>query len=255
MLRSLLLPFLLAIFLSCSDSSKEVDPLFYQISEADSTRCMDEILSGILEDTSQVHRIKREIYFPDHIVCSPIRGFRIAMNSRGQVMISKKNDCDDVAEKTFDHFIGNRNLTESEKIACATDAHNPGFELPFYDSYSLNFINDMIKSAEAELSRIKMLDGVPPKIIEEHVAALDEWKARKKAIEIIGGTALTQKSPYEHVRFEYQRASSKSKEVLNQIAFAFYQMRNYECLRYFNETYLSLYDRAQRKQRKIDLVS
>ena len=40
--------------------------------------------------------------------------------------------------------------------------------------------------------------------------------------------------------------------LLNQIAHAFYHMRNYECLRYFGETYLSLFERTHRLDKKLD---
>ncbi|NVK63901.1 MAG: hypothetical protein HWE22_04910 [Flavobacteriales bacterium] len=40
------------------------------------------------------------------------------------------------------------------------------------------------------------------------------------------------------------------KSVINNIVWI--NLRNIECLRYFGETYLSLYDRFQRKKRSID---
>ena len=49
MIRLLFIPLFALILFSCDDASKEVDPLFYQISEADSVRCMEEILDGIDE--------------------------------------------------------------------------------------------------------------------------------------------------------------------------------------------------------------
>ena len=46
----LFIPFLALFIFSCEDSSEEVDPLFYQISVEDSTRCMNEILGELTED-------------------------------------------------------------------------------------------------------------------------------------------------------------------------------------------------------------
>ena len=239
--------------ISSCDASKEVDPLFYQISEADSTRCMDEILDEILEDTTRIHSILGHIYGPGIPFCGLVDKLRISINSSGGVMINHHIDSNNIVEKTFMFFMFNRELTTKELMLCATDVNCPGFEFPFYNSYNIKEIFRRIKETQTQLDEMKTSKGLDQEWIESLTERLKEWKALKKALEIIDAPTIPQISNSAHVRFEYQRASPKSKEVLNQIAFAFYQMRNYECLRYFNETYLSLYDRAQRKQRKIDL--
>lgn len=257
MLRLLLLPFVLIIFSSCNDASKEVDPLFYKISEADSTRCMDEILSGILEDTTRMHSIHSLIYRRGIPICEPVDKLGISINSSGRVMVTHHNDhhidSNNIVEKTFMFFMCNRELTTKELISCAMDVNCPGFDFPFYNSYNIKEILRIIKETQTQLDEMKTSKGLDQEWIESLTERLKEWKALKKALEIIDAPAIPQISNSAHVRFEYQKESTKSKEVLNQIAFAFYQIRNYECLKYFNETYVSLYDRAQRKKRKIDL--
>jgi hypothetical protein len=257
MIRIFVITMLTTIVISSCDASKEVDPLFYQISEADSTRCMDEILDDIVEDTTRIHSILGHIYRPGIPFCGLVDKLGISINSSGEVMINHHIDhhidSNNIVEKTFMFFMCNRELTSKELMSCATDVNCPGFEFPFYDSYNKKEILRILKESHIQLDEMKTAEGLDQEWVERRAERLKEWKALKNAIEIIDAPTIPQISNSAHVRFEYQRASPKSKEVLNQIAFAFYQMRNFECLKYFNETYLSLYDRAQRKKRKIDL--
>jgi len=61
MIRLLFIPFLAILLFSCESDSEKVDPLFYQISEADSTRCMNEILVSIVDEANQMFRFNREL--------------------------------------------------------------------------------------------------------------------------------------------------------------------------------------------------
>ena len=253
MLRLLLLPFLLILFSSCNDASKEDDPLFYQISEADSTRCMGEILSGILEDTLQIHQIMGCIPDPNRTYNGPLHVSQFNINSRAGIKIDHKIGSDMIAELTYEFFMHNRNLTWNETERYFMDKNYYGFNFPFYNQYSPNEILKRIKDAQRQFDELKKVNGIDASFIEQEASKVAEWKVLKRAMELLNTPTVPRISLEAHVRFGLLESVKKSKYALKQIAFAFYQMRNYECLKYFNETYLSLYERAQRKKRKIDL--
>lgn len=252
MIRLLFIPFFALFFFSCESSSREVDPLFYQISEEDSIRCMKEILDGIIEDAAENQRRAKSLYKPNIAYCGVIDVFRIMLNSRGDLMIDSEFNSKNVTEKTYRYFMCNRNLTSKETIAACSNSSHPGFEFPFYNRYKSDEIERRIKDAKYELTEVKKQE--PDREWEEYyVLKVEEWEVRKRALEMINANSLPEISFSAHVLYEYQKSSDKSMEVLKQIALAFYQMRNYECLRYFKETYLNLYDRSQRMNKKNDL--
>lgn len=253
MYRLLFLPFFALLFFSCDDASDEVDPLFYQISEADSARCMGEILDGILEDTTEIERIKNHVYNPHVAYCGPIEVFRIMLNSHGDLMIGNESNSSDVFGKTYQFFMYNRSLTVSETNSSVTDPSSAGFHFPFYNRYYPKEILRNIEQAQNELDEIKDIDGADPLLIEYYASKVTEWEELKKVIEIMNAPSIPQIAFTSHVRFSIIQSTPKSDEVLIDIALAFYQMRNYECMRYFKESYLSLYDRAKRRKRTIDI--
>jgi hypothetical protein len=252
MIRLLFVPIIALVLFSCDDSPKEIDPLFYQMSEADSVRCMDEILEEILMVDQGKQKIEDELYNSCISYCGVIDVFRIMINSSGDLMIDSELNSEDVSEKTYQYFMHNRNLTSRETASFSMDPSYSGFEYPFYNRFSLDEVEQKIKEISEETEELRKVEGVDPLLIEYYVSKVNEWKVRKSTLKLIGSESLPEVSFTAHVRFGFQEKSDKYRKVLKEIAFAFYQMRNYECLRYFGETYLNLYDRAQREKRKID---
>ena len=254
MIRLLFIPFLVLFLFSCEGDSKEVDPLFYQISVVDSTRCMNEILGEIREQAKENQKRQDEFDGVHMICCLMSRDhMQIRINSRGELRNNCFSDSVNVEEKVFKYFMFNRTLTSRETQMGSMDSNHPGYDFPFYNKFSLEEIQHRIKETQNDADEVKSVDGVDPVLVEYYASKVDEWKLKLRSLELIGGKTLDQISPQAIVSVEYEVASEKSEEVLNQVAFAFYQMRNYECIRYFNETYISLYDRASRRKRKRDL--
>lgn len=253
MYRLLFLPFFVLLFLGCDDASDEVDPLFYQVSEADSARCMEEILDGILEDTTEMMRIMSCIYHPNIPYCGIVDVLRIDMNSRGDLMIGNEPDSTNVLEKTYQFFMYNRFLTNVEVEAYWENPSLPGFNYPLYHRYYPKEILRNIEQSQNALAKISEIEGVDHNQVDYYDSRLREWEVKKKAIEILNAPSISQIAFTAHVRFTIIQSTPKSDEVLNDIALAFYQMRNYECMRYFKESYLSLHERAQRRKRTIDI--
>lgn len=238
---------------SCQSDSKEVDPLFYQISVADSARCMNEILGEIREQAKENQKRQDEFDGVHMIYCfMPRDHMRIKIDDAGKIMIDNL-DSFNVTECIVGHFLFNRNLTEEETAVAAMDPKYPGFSFPFYNNFGLEEIQRRIKETQNQADEIKSVDGADPVLVEYYASKVDVWKLKLRSLELIGGKTLDQISPQAIVSVEYKVASEKSEEVLNEVALAYYQMRNYECIRYFNETYISLYDRASRRKRKRDL--
>ncbi|MCJ8289487.1 MAG: hypothetical protein HRT58_07460 [Crocinitomicaceae bacterium] len=254
MIRLLFIPFIAMLMFSCESDSKKVDPLFYQISVADSTRCMNEIFGKIRSDAQEDQR--RYDYFVKKAMwgCGlwSLGGIEIEIDDAGKVMIDNLDSLN-VTECIVGYFLFNRNLTEEETAVASMDPNHPGFNFPFYNNFGLEEIQRRIKKTQNQADDIMSVDGADSVLVEYYASKVDEWKLKLIAFELLDGKTFDQISPQARVRVYHQKVSKLSKKVLNEIVLAFYQVRNYECMRYFNETYLSLYDRAQNKTRKTDL--
>lgn len=152
----------------------------------------------------------------------------------------------------MEYFMFNRNLTSQETPAAAMNAKYPGFDFPFYNNFERTEIERRIKETTEGLDEIKGVDGADAALVDYCASKVEVWKVKLRLLNLFGEKTLDEISPQANVSVNYQQASKKSDEVLIEVALAFYQMRNYECLRYFNETYLSLFERMKRLKRPID---
>ncbi|MFK7785560.1 MAG: hypothetical protein AB8B56_10610 [Crocinitomicaceae bacterium] len=256
MMRLLFIPFFAFALFSCDDASKEVDPLFYQISKADSTRCMDEILDGLIDESRRKQdfqdSIMSMVYVPHYCDLVGRDIFRIDLNSNGQLMVNHDLDSLDLVEQTYQYFMFNRSLTSAETNQFAMDPKYEGFDKPFYNRFSLEEIERRIEEELAQANQVKGVKGADPTLVHYMFSKVEEWEKRKLALELIGTDELVELSPQAALHFEYHEETEQSQLILRQIAYDYYQMRNYECLLYFGETYLSLYERHQRLRRKLD---
>jgi hypothetical protein len=255
MIRLLFVSCFVSILFSC-DYSSNTEPLVYQMSQADSTRCMDEILDGIIKEARREQQYQDSIYElfynPNLIVCGVRDVLGIYLNSSGQLMVGGSTDSVDIVDTVYQYFMFNRNLTEEETGMAAMNPNYEGYDKPFYNSFGLKYIEKKIQECAGEVRRVQEAPNTDPAIIEYYLSRVDYWEAKKKGIKIIGTDKFKELSPQAILRFEYLKETKQTQVVLNEIAFAFYQMRNYECLKYFDETYLSLYERAQRLERGLE---
>jgi hypothetical protein len=248
----LFIPLLATIIFSCEESSKQVDPLFYQISVADSARCMNEILDGIRFEGKENQRFIDDLFIPGIPYCGTLDKFYIGINSSGRLMINMQLDSDDVIGKVFEYFIFNRNLTAKEVYKASVDQNHPGFNFPFYNKFNLKDIQRNKDSYQRDVEDLDKTDSDYLELLRRKELKVIDCNEMIRALELIDEKFFPQLGT-AHVVFDYPRQSEKSEEILNDVALAFYHLRNFECIRYFNETYLSLFDRAQRLNRKIDL--
>lgn len=250
----ILIHFLALLLFSCESDSKKVDPLFYQISVADSARCMNEIFGEIREQAKENQKRQDEFDGVHMICCFMSRDhMRIRINSAGELRNNYFSDSTNVEENVFEGFMSNRNLTDEETAVASMDWNHPGYNFLFYNRFSFEEIQRKIKETQNQADEIKSVDGADPVLVEYYVSKVDEWEQMQRSIDVIDGQTLSQTSPQARVTLEYQESTIKIKEVLKDIALTFYQMRNYECMRYFGETYLNLFDRQKRQKRKNDI--
>jgi hypothetical protein len=147
----------------------------------------------------------------------------------------------------------NRNLTAAETLTASVNPRYPGFDFPFYIRYSSEEIHQKIKETQNQLNDIKSVEGIDSLLVEYYASKVDEWKVKLIPIHLLGENEFSEIVSSGKVRVNYRNTEDRPEEVLIEVAMAFYQMRNFECVRYFKENYLSLYERAQRKQRKLDV--
>ena len=253
MIRLLFIPFFVLICCSCESDSKEENPLFYQMSEADSVRCMDEILGEIINTSIENQKLSAKFYNPNIITCGISDVFRVNVNSRGKVMVGFKVDSNNISEKVYDYFMFNRNLSSDETTAASIDTKYEGFDRPFYNRFGVEEVERKIEETQKQLEEIEDVEGADPVLVDYYASKVENWRRMLRSIELIGQNELSQVSPQAHVSFGFQKSSEKSEELFKQISLAFYYMRNYESMRYFTESYITLYDRSQRRKRQIDI--
>lgn len=253
MIRLLLIPFVSLLFASCEDVYTSNDELFYRISKADSSRCMDEILEGIWMEGKQ--NVRKIDYMFDSVIpyCGPREAVDVSLNGSGQVMVRERfvTTGNMVCSEVFRYFMFNRNLSSEESYKRSMDLSYPGFEFTFYSFYSEKEIEGMLESLKKEQQELivnPLRDTIELRRVKDRII---DFESRLCAQRLIG-RPLAFPSSGAHVRFSYPSSLKKSEVVKREIELAYYQMRNYECMRYFGETYLSLYDRFQRKNRSID---
>ncbi len=253
MIRLLFILFLALFVFSCKDSSKEVDPLFYQISTADSTRCMNEIFAEIIGKASENQRLLDEAIRSGMSACGlwAMGELDIDINEAGKVQIGK-NDSSNVTECVVEYFLMNRNLSEEEVTMFSMDRDYLGYDFPLYYRFGDEEIQRKIKETQFELNEISGVYGADTLLIKFYASKVDKWKQKLESLQLIGEATIDEISSRARVSINHQNGSKISEEVFNKVGLAYYHIRNYECMRYFNETYLNLYDRVQRKNRKLD---
>ncbi|NVK63900.1 MAG: hypothetical protein HWE22_04905 [Flavobacteriales bacterium] len=240
MFRLLLFLSISLFFLSCKEVYTKGDELFYQISEADSTRCMDEILDGIWEE-GQNNLYKLDIiYNSDIAYCGIIDVFRVMMNSQGQVMVNTNIDSSNVTAKVVDYFMFNRNK-----------ASNMDYQYASYFSLNASELAEQLLWAEERVKKLQGKESVDTfdlRIAQDYLETVKSWTQTRELID----EKLFVQSSTAHIRFSYLVKGEKWQSIKRKIELAYYQMRNYECMRYFGETYLHLFERTQRKGRDLD---
>ncbi len=253
MFRLLLFLSISLFFLSCKEVYTKGDELFYQISEADSTRCMDEII-GEIRKTAKDNQDEEDRYTECIIQCGlPSRDFlQVEISDNGNVTLNGSVTSESMVESVVNHCMINRNLTPAETAKAVLNRDYKGIRHPFYNHFSLMEIEENIKSASKEHKEIAEYPNADPELINYYRSKVTEWELKKKVLLLIKSKTLPEMSYSSKIEVSYLHPSKESEEVLNDVAMAFYHLRNIECLRYFGETYLSLYDRFQRKKRSID---
>ncbi len=253
MLRLLFFLPLIFFLFSCEAVYSEGDELFYQISEADSTRCMEEILDEIWEEgEDNLYRLYH-IYESDVPYCGIKNVISVMINRSEQIMarcyiLSNETE---VSSVIYEYFMFNRNLTSSEMYQLSMNPNYEGFERLFYSTFSDREMERQLKSNREELHGLltnNQSDTSAIHRMRKYVADSERKLSAQKLIE----ERLRLYATPAHIRFSYSSEGEKWKTVKRKIELAYYQMRNYECMRYFGETYLHLYERSQRKGKDLD---
>lgn len=246
MIRFLFIPLFALILSSCIDSSKDDDPLFYRISEADSTKYMKEILDEIQLQALENRRTEDSLGRLGYWGCCDIREYlRVEIDSNNMVSMSLFEGMD-INDAVITYFSINRNVTEEETITVAMNAKKEGHKCAFYTRYSMDDLRKEISQNSRQYNEIKQEKGADPALIEWAKSKMDEWEPYRMALKVTGAEYINRTGHFSRVNVEYPHTSRKSEEVLNSVAFAIYQLRNAECFRYFGESYLQLYDRHRR---------
>ncbi len=246
---------------SCEEVYTEGDELLYQISQADSTRCMEEILKEI-RITAKENQYEEDNYmkslgisFP---ICMPRPSFTVDISRKKFIQIHLLGWTPEIADTAnltvaiVDYFMINRNLTEAETGSVASNPNDKGFNAVLYMQFTMAEVEEQLERAENEHQELSAIPEADSGLVNYFQSKVDDWQEKKSVLDFLQSDVLKEAAAYHKVEVIYHHPSKTSERVLNDAAMAFYHLRNIECLRYFGETYLSLYDRFQRKKQPFD---
>lgn len=239
-------------FVKCGNEVEEKSPLFYQISKADSLKYMKQILDEISNNENERQRLIDYWYNSSPPPCDTKPSLQIVLQKGHQPKMNFEFRTEGISSIIYEYYMYNRNLTEKKKYEFQMDVSYEGFDFPFYDHLQKEEIIKKKGWAIEELDAIKRAEGADSVLIEHYASIVKEWQLLEKALIVIGDEEIIQMWDGAHICLEFDEEFDERENVLNQIALGYYQIRNYECMRYFGETYLSLFERFKRTERAAD---
>lgn len=244
----------LALFLfSCESDSKKVDPLFYQMSTLDSTKYMGKLFERMRRDASKFE--EERVLSLEEVPIVPCCGchteiLNIYQDSMGKIKnhhgIKKVNNSDVVV----DFFMRNRN----ERYYLREDGMNEvwDFNFPRYSLYSKEELEAKLNDQIQEYKEVKIVPNVDAKLLEYYESEYHKTENWLEILRILKTGKLYLNSDVLFIEVNCPNSKNVTKEIIDEVLDGYYRIRNYECIRYFGETYLSLFHRTFSRKRKVD---
>ena len=251
--RIFLISHLAILFFSCEADSKEIDPLFYQMSSEDSLKYSKE-----LHDVLKLEMLDYEneqLKISNSGMCNDVPPYRdcdilsIELTNIGTHIVEGKRDTNSLSSVVFDFFIKNRNRTDNFFLISDTEV----LRFPLYNKLTINSLKSSFWDKKQQLTEIENNEFADPLLIEYCRGLLSVAKERYELLKIFKADSLAFIPEMSFIEIENRDSESAYNEALDEVIDGYSHLRNYECLRYFGESYLSLFARAQKRQRQMDL--
>ncbi|MCJ8289488.1 MAG: hypothetical protein HRT58_07465 [Crocinitomicaceae bacterium] len=248
----ILIPFLALLLFSCESDSKKVDPLFYQISTVDSAKYSNQLHQIMKQEALDYQEEQMEIrnssmcnmpppYYDGDILS-------IELTTESEYLIEGIKNRKSLSSVVFDFFIKNRNLTTDIFLVSDTDF----LKYPMYRVLTVNYLMSDIERKEQELADIKNMKGADSVLIDYYAAKVNSTKERLDLLELFKTDTLAFVSDFTFVEIKRANSESGYNLALDEVIDGLFHLRDYECWRYFGESYVSLFGRAQTRKWQID---
>lgn len=153
----------------------------------------------------------------------------VRANDQNQLMVRKEimNNPDDISERITEWYQTN------EKTNDVTN------DFPMYTHLKKNDIEAGLAAAERELEKVESNPNVDDAMIQYHVTIVDEWLARKRALELIRKSSLPEIHGQAHVRVEVQKGTHYElfAKIQSEIEEAIFELRDKASMEFFDESY------------------
>lgn len=253
MIRLLFIPFLTLLCFSCEHVLDKDDSLFHQISSADSVRCTNEILDELRQESKSYEKLLDEYMWETCVDWDrlSLEVLDIKIDSVNQMSSSLPKEESGIQETVLEFFYHFRNqpVEISKSYRYSSDLKNY-LAYRFFNQKSLKALKS---KREETYQSDRSYENADPLLIEYYKSQVAEVESYLDLSNVLRADSIALFSEHARVQIDADGSPEKYQEIFEQVLLGYYQVRNYECLRYFGESYLSLYERSKRSKRKVDV--
>lgn len=238
---------------SCESNSNEVDPLFYQMSSADSTKYSNQLHENLKQEVLDYQKEQMKIRSSGMCHMPPPYNdgdiLSIELTGKSEYLLEGKKSRKSLSSVVFDFFMKNRNLTTDIFLISDTEV----LKSPLYNVLTVNCLRLDVERKQQELEGVKNMKGADPVLIEYYASKVNFSKKRLELLKLFKTDSVAFINELTFIEIKRADSESEYNLALDEVIDGFFHLRNYECLRYFGESYVSLFGRAQTLKRKTDL--
>ncbi|MBL1278640.1 MAG: hypothetical protein COA33_000065 [Fluviicola sp.] len=231
---------LLLIGCNSKESSNNLNDESAFLSEADSIAVLNDLIEEMKEEN---YTNLTSFNFPNY-GCMPMLIekrdiFSIQQDLKGEIIINGLLDSKSITNEIVTYFSANR-----EKNDVANN-------YPMYSRISRKEIIHLTKEAIEEAKKVKNTPGALEDIIDFKERQVEEWMKKLRAIKVLQIDKLPEPSVQAHITIEYQD-TLKGEHLIDSVLVGFFLLRDYASKKYFNESYLTIFQRNRKNETLLD---
>lgn len=176
--------------------------------------------------------------------------FAIRANSKNQLMVRTElmTNPDDISDRVEEFYTTN-------------EVSNSPNNFPLYSRINMQEIEAQIAAAEKEAEEVENTPGAMPEIIDFKWKVVDEWEAKKRALQLYGKSELREIHGQAHIRIEVQRGTEYAlfAKIQSELEEAIFNLRDKAAMEIFKESYGTIsrrytMDKDAADKEKLDLL-
>ncbi len=204
------------------------------------------------KDQAYVRSIPKRIETNEPPVDVEVRNIcAIQANSKNQLMVRGKlmQDPDLISDEIVKFFRTNEKYND------------PSNNYPMYSRISMAEIDALLDKAIKDAEEVENTPNAMQEIIDFKYRQVDEWRKKKRALQLYGKDELPEVSVQAHIRIDVQKGTEYGlfAKIQSEVEEAFFELRDEAAKDIFNESYEKIkgrYDMDETKEdkEKLDLL-